>query len=125
MAHIWMCDGFLNHHKNKNTNKNQNIGYLCLESFPKEELNILIAKLSRMGICSRLQKVRWGFGYRIKISGTALQKLMDGIIKYIIPCFKYKTFLYYKSKEYLDSNLQNAEQFIRTYNDIEDIVRHS
>lgn len=125
LAHIWMCDGYLLHHKNRKTNKIQNIGYFCLESFPKEELNKLIAKLSKMGIYSRLQKVRWGFGYRIKISGLALQKFIDDIIKYIIPCFEYKTLLYYKSRDYLDSNLQNTKQFIRIYNDIEDIVRHS
>jgi len=125
LAHIWMCDGYMYHAKNKNKNKIQNIGYLCLEGFQQKELEILINRLEKMGISSRLEKVDWGYGNRIKISGKSLQIFIDGIFQYIIPCFLYKTTLYYKSSVYLDSDLQSAEQYVKYYDDVEDIVRHS
>lgn len=125
LAHIWMCDGYMYHAINKRKNKIQNLGYLCLEGFSSKELDLLIKKLSKLNIESRLEKVDWGFGFRPKISAQSLQLFIDNIFQYIIPCFKYKTILYYKSKKYLDSNLQSAEQYVIIYNNIEDIVRHS
>lgn len=123
LAHIWMCDGYLFHAKNKKANKLQNIGYFCLESFTKDELGLFISRLSDLGINSRLETVPWGHGFRPKISGVDLQKFIDGIYKYIIPCFHYKTILYYKSTKYVDSNLQSAEQFVKYYKQVEDIVQ--
>jgi hypothetical protein len=124
LSHIWMCDGFLRHTPNHKKQKIQNLGFFCLESFPLEELKLLQNKLLSLGIESRFEVVPWGFKYRLKISAIPLQKFIDGIFQYIIPCFKYKTILYYKSMLYVDSNLQSAEQFIIFYDDIEDIVRH-
>lgn len=125
LAHVWMCDGYMYHAKNPKENKIQNIGYFCLEGFPRDELQLFVNRLSELGINSRLEKVAWGFGFRPKISGIDLQKFVDKIYPYIIPCFQYKTFLYYKSSKYLDSDLQSAEQFVKYYERIEDIVRHS
>lgn len=125
LAHIWMCDGYLFHAKDYKKQKIQNIGYFCLEGFPEIELLLFINRLKELGIESRLEKVAWGFGFRPKISGKSLQKFIDNIYKHIEPCFKYKTNLYYKSNLYLDSSLQSAEQYVRYYTRIEDIVRHS
>lgn len=125
LAHIWMCDGYLFHAKNKREDKIQNIGYFCLESFPRDQLDLFINRLKELGIESRLESVVWGYGYRPKISGKALQIFMDKIHHYITDEFKYKTILYYKSSKYLDSNLQSAEQYVQFYEHVEDIVRHS
>lgn len=125
LAHAWMCDGYMYNSVNRRENKIQNIGYFCLEGFPDVELNIFTERLLKLGIDSRLEKVAWGYGFRPKITAVSLQRFIDSIFQFIIPCFKYKTTLYYKSNKYLDSNLQSAEQYIVYYDNIEDIVRHS
>lgn len=126
LAHIWMCDGYLEHAKNRKTNKVQNIGWLCLEAYPKEELEILQKHLKkRWDVDSSLVKKPWGFGYRIRIGGLNLQKLISIVYPYILDDFLYKTSLFYKKIESADMSLSNAEQYIHTYECIEDIVRHS
>lgn len=126
LAHIWMCDGYLEHAKNRKLDKVQNVGWFCLESFPKEELQILQQRLdSEFGIDSSLIKKPWGFGYRIRIGGTGLQKFISLVYPYILDCFAYKTPLFYKTKESADMNLPSAEQYIHIYECIDDIVRHS
>lgn len=125
LAHIYMCDGYTEHAKNRKTNKVQNIGWLCLEAFPKEELEILQEKLrAQWGIESSLVKKPWGFGYRIRVGGENLQKLISIIHPFILNCFEYKTILFYKEKKYV-LDLPNAGQYIRQYECVEDIVRHS
>ena len=125
LANIWMCDGYMEHRKNRKKNKVQNIGYFCLESFPKDELAHLIKTLSEYGIESSLEKVEWGFGYRIRI-GKDLQKLSSLIYPHMVKDFEYKTLLYYKNgTKNTDVSLPNAEQYLRYYLDTEDIVRHS
>ena len=124
-AYIWMCDGYLEHSKNRKINKIQNIGWLCWEAFPKEELELVQKSLKdKWGIDSSLVKKPWGFGYRIRIGGINLQKFISMVYPYIINCFKYKTILFYRGKEYCDMTLPNAEHIIQVYNDVEDIVRH-
>ena len=124
-AHIWMCDGYLEHSKNRKLNKVQNIGWLCLESFPKEELEIMQAHLKiKFGINSSLVAKPWGFGYRIRIGGEDLQKFISMVYPYVLTCFKYKTILFYKNKDKC-LKLPNMEQCIVEYTTIEDIVRHS
>lgn len=126
LAHMWMCDGYLEHAKNRKLNKVQNIGWLCLEDFPKEELEILRKHLKKkFKIGSSLIKKPWGFGYRIRMGGENLQRFISLVYPHILDCLKYKTPLFYKSKESADMTLPSAEQFIVEYNDIEDIVRHS
>jgi len=126
LAHIWMCDGYLEHSKNRKTNKVQNIGWFCLEAFPEEELNIFREHLStKFGIETSLIKKPWGFGYRIRVGGVWLQKLISTVYPYILDCFMYKTPLFYKSKESANMDLPSAEQYIKTYECIEDIVRYS
>ncbi len=125
LAHIWMCDGFLEHSKNKTTNKAQNVGWFCLESFPKIELEILQKHLSNnFGIESTLIKKPWGFGYRIRVGGLNLQKFISLVYPFILDCFKYKTILFYKQKVNCDMTLPSAEQYIVEYECIEDIVRY-
>lgn len=125
LAHIWMCDGYMYHAINRQSNTIRNIGYFCLEGFPKEELDIFNKRLSELGIDARYDKVAWGRGYRLAISSYPLQRFIDNIIQYMLPCFMYKTILYYKSMWFVDSSLQSAEQYIRNYDSVEDIVRHS
>lgn len=126
LAQIWMCDGYLEHAKNRKIGKVQNIGWFCYEAFPEEELNLLIEHLySTWGIKSSLVKKPWGFGYRVRVGGESLQKLISVIYPYILPCFSYKTPLFYKSKESANMSLPSAEQYIFEYKCIEDIVRHS
>lgn len=127
LAYAWMCDGFLEHQKNRKSNKVQNRGWFCLEGFTKEELEILVTRLSDLGIESRLSPVEWGYGYRIQISGTALQIFIDKIYPYVLESFKYKTILYYKDKnsKYILNDLSNTEHIIREYDNVDDIVRHS
>lgn len=126
LAHMWMCDGYLEHSKNRKLGKVQNIGWLCLESFPKEELEILQEHFKHtFGINSSLIKKPWGFGYRVRIGGLDLQKLISLIYTYILDCFKYKTTLFYKQNGNVDMTLPSAGQYIRNYECIEDIVRHS
>lgn len=125
LAHVWMCDGYLEHAKNRKTNKVQNVGWFCLESFPKEELEILQKHLeSRFGIQSSLVKKPWGFGWRIRIGGENLQRFISLVYPYILDCFKYKTVLFYKKKS-TALELPSAEHFIVKYNGVDDIVRHS
>ncbi len=126
LAHIWMCDGYLEHSKNRKANKVQNIGWFCLESFPKEELELLQQHLYKAwGIKTSLIVKPWGFGYRIRVGGKDLQKLVSVIYPHILDCFKYKTSLFYKTKEAVDMSLPSAEQYIHEYECIEDIVRYS
>lgn len=125
LAHVWMCDGYLEHAKNRKKNTIQNIGWFCLESFPKEELFLLQEHLkNNFGINSSLIKKPWGFGYRIRIGGENLQKFISLIYPYILDCFKYKTILFYKRKE-TALELPSAEHFIKEYNEVDDIVRYS
>jgi hypothetical protein len=125
LAHIYMCDGYTAHSKNHKKNKVQNIGWFCLEAFPREELQILQEHLLiKWGIESSLVKVRWGYGYRIRVGGLNLQKLISVIYPFILDCFKYKVILFYRGKGYVDMILPNAEQYIVEYTCIEDIVRH-
>lgn len=126
LAHIWMCDGFLEHAKNRKKNIVQNTGWLCFEAYPENELNILRNHLKKeFNIESTLNKVPWGFGYRIRIGGKNLQKFISIIYPFILDCFKYKTPLFYKNIKRVDIyNLLNAEQYIFEYKCIEDIVRH-
>lgn len=125
LAHMYMCDGYTEHSKNRKTNKTQNIGWFCLEAFPKEELELLKDRLySVWGVKSSLVKKPWGFGYRIRIGGENLQKFISLIQPHVLDCFKYKTILFYKGKEYV-LDLPNAEQYIRFYECVEDIVRYS
>jgi len=122
-AHIWMCDGYLEHNKNRKSDKCQNIGYLCLEAFPLDQLELIVEKLKEFGIESSYKKVPWGFGYRIRIGGENLQKFISMVYPHILPCFKYKTELFYKRKDQC-LDLPSAEQYIIEYNSIEDIVRY-
>lgn len=125
LAHMYMCDGYTEHSKNRKTNKVQNIGWFCLEAFPREELEILQRHLSqKWGIESSLVKKPWGFGFRMRIGGENLQKFISIIYPHLLDCFKYKSLLYYKGKEYV-LDLPNAEQYIRFYESVEDIVRYS
>lgn len=123
-AHIWMCDGYLEHSKNRRKNTVQNIGWFCLESFDKEELELLQNRLLDFNIKSSLIRKPWGFGWRIRIGGENLQRFISMIYPYILDCFKYKTVLFYKSKTPVLTELSSAEQYVELYSTIEDIVRH-
>ncbi len=124
LAHVWMCDGYLEHAKNRKKNKVQNIGWFCLESFPKEELAHLQKTLEGLGVQSSLVKKPWGFGYRIRLGGEGLQRFISLVYPYILDCFKYKTVLFYKKKS-TALELPSAEHFVREYNEVDDIVRYS
>lgn len=126
LAHIWMCDGYLEHSKNRKKDSVQNIGWFCLEAFPEEELGIFQKHLKdSFGISSSLVKKPWGFGYRIRVGGEDLQRLISTVYPYILDCFKHKTSLYYKTTKSANMDLPSAEQYIQTYECVEDIVRHS
>lgn len=126
LAHVWMCDGYLEHAKNRKKDKVQNIGWFCYEAFPKDELELLQKHLEdTWGIKSSLVKKPWGFGYRIRVGGWNLQKLISVVHPHILPCFVYKTHLFYKTKGAADTNLPSAEQYIQEYGCIEDMIRHS
>lgn len=124
LAHIWMCDGYLEHSKNRKLNKVQNIGWFCLEAFPKEELELFQKRLMSFGITSSLVKKPWGFGYRVRVGGENLQKFISLIYPFILDCFKYKTSLFYKRKD-TALMLPSAEHYVHTYDIVDDIVRHS
>lgn len=125
LAHIWMCDGYLEHAKNRKIGKVQNVGWFCLEAFPKDELELLKSHLSSSyGIESSFVKKPWGFGYRLRVGGVNLQKFISLVYPHILDVFKYKTPLFYKGKEFADMSLPSAEQYIHSYENIEDIVRH-
>ncbi len=125
LAHLWMCDGYLEHAKNRKKGTAQNIGWFCLESFPKKELEILNEHMEKtFGISCSLVKKPWGFGYRNRIGGKNLQKFISLVYPYILDCFKYKTPLFYMNMSRADMSLPNAEQYICKYTCIEDIVRH-
>ena len=123
-AHIWMCDGYLEHAKNRKTNKVQNIGWFCLESFTKEELELICKRLFDYGVETSLIKKPWGYGYRIRIGGESLQRFISIVYPFILDCFKYKAILFYKRKE-TALQLPSAEHFIVEYNEVDDIVRYS
>ena len=97
--------------------------WLKKDTLSKEELEILQDKLKCLNIQSSLVKKPWGFGYRIRIGGENLQRFISMIYPYILPCFKYKTILFYKRKE-TALKLSSAEQYVVEYTTIEDIVRH-
>lgn len=125
LAHIYMCDGYTEHAKNRKTNKVQNIGWFCLEAFPREELLLLQTRLKDVwGIETSLVRKPWGFGYRLRCGGENLQKLVSVIYPFVLGCFAYKTHLFYKGKGYI-LDLPNAEQYTKVYSCVEDIVRHS
>jgi hypothetical protein len=125
LAWVWMCDGYLEHTKNRKIDRVQNIGWFCLESFPKEELELLQEHLEKsFGISSSLVKKPWGFGYRLRIGGESLQKFISIVYPYMLDCFKYKTVLFYRNRNEQRLDLPNAEQFLVEYTGIEDIVRH-
>lgn len=124
LAHIWMCDGYLERAKNRKTNTVQNLGWFCLEAFTYEELLLFCRRLKELGIDSVLVKKPSGFGWRPKVSGHSLQVLISLVYKHILPCYSYKTALFYKNKENADMNLSSAEHFIREYNEVDDIVRY-
>ena len=120
-----MCDGYTEHAKNRKTNKVQNIGWFCLEAFPREELLLLQTRLKDVwGIETSLVRKPWGFGYRLRCGGENLQKLVSVIYPFVLGCFAYKTHLFYKGKGYI-LDLPNAEQYTKVYSCVEDIVRHS
>lgn len=123
LAHVWMCDGYLERAKNRKEGRVQNIGWFCLEAFPKEELVLFQERLAYYGISSSLVKKPWGFGYRVRIGGENLQKFISIVFPYILDCFKYKTALFYKQKS-TALELPSAEHFIFEYNEVDDIVRH-
>lgn len=127
VAHMWMCDGSLEHNINRNTQRIQNIGILCLLKYDKEELDLFIKRLSKLGIQSRLyhKPCARGFKYFVKIGGLELQKFLSAIYPHILDDFKYKTILYYRTLNRVDTSLSNTEQIVRTYSTPEDIVRHS
>jgi len=127
LSHMWMCDGYLEHQKNRKLNKIQNVGWFCLEGFPPEELSLLMDHMKdKWDIVSTLVKKPWGFGYRIRVGGENLQKLISVVYPNVLPCFiEKKTPLYYKKKESADLTLPSAELYVREYQCIEDIVRHS
>jgi hypothetical protein len=125
LAHVWMCDGYLEHAKNRKANTIQNVGWFCLESFPREELQLLTNRLKKVyGINSSLVVKPWGFGYRIRMGGESLQKFISLIYPHIIPCFYYKTELFYKRKV-TALQLPSAEQYVKLYEHTDDIVRYS
>jgi hypothetical protein len=128
-AYAWMCDGYLEHRKNRSENKIQNLGWLCSECFTKDEQQLIVNRLFYYNIASRIVSVSFrGIKYnRIKISGLDLQKFIDMIYPHVLDCYKYKTEMYYKSTDskYVLTGLSNTEHIIRTYNNVDDIVRHS
>lgn len=127
LANIWMCDGYLERAKNRKINKIQNIGWLCFEAFPKKELELLQQHLEEQwGIKSTLvtKKHIKGFKHRIRMGGENLQKLISIVYPHILDCFKYKTELFYKKQESANMSLPSAEHFIKTYNEVDDIVRY-
>jgi len=125
LAQVWQGDGLLAHSKNRVSDKIQNVGFFCLEAFPKEELELFQASLMKFGVGSSLIKVRWGYGYRVRIGGENLQKFISLVYPYILDCFRYKTLLFYKKLESANMNLPSAERFIIQYDTIEDVVRYS
>lgn len=126
LAAMWAADGYMEHAKNRNIDKCQNIGWFCLEAFTQPEQQLMVDHLrNEFGINSRIVSVRWGFGTRIKISGMDLQKLCSLLYPEMHESFMYKLVLYYKSRDNADMSLPKAEHFIVLYDGIEDIVRHS
>lgn len=129
LAHVWMCDGYLEVKKNRRENKVQNVGWFCLESFYDYELQSMIDYLyDTYGIQATLAKCRWSKGFRIRLGGKNLQKFVSMIYPFILPIFLYKVELYYKAAtlektRYVDLGLPNAEHIFRTYENCEDIVR--
>jgi len=124
-AYIWMCDGYLEHSKNRKLDKVQNIGWFCLEAFPKEELQLFQNRLREYGVESSLVSKPWGFGYRIRVGGENLQRLISLIYPYILSDFHYKTVLFYKTEKNLNMNLSSAEHIFKLYEGVDDIVRYS
>lgn len=127
IAHAYICDGTIEHNINPASKSIQNIAYIFLLKYPKEELDILLIKLNKLDIRPRLvtKPSAHGYKYYLKFSGLELQKFISKIYQYIPEDFKYKTKLYYKTLSKVDVSLPNTERFIVIYNKPEDIVRHS
>lgn len=127
LAHIWMCDGMLHYMWHPKVNNIQIVGYFCLECFTKEELEDFCKMLKiKFDINARLKKVIWGNGYRVKISGYDLRKFISNILPYILPCFKYKTVLYYRTDECVNE-FNNTHEFIKIFTDFnatKDIIQN-
>jgi len=127
LAHIFMCDGYLEHNLNRKRESIQTYGNFCLECFSKEELEEFIKMLKlNFNIDAILHNVEWGKGYRVRVTAINLQKMIDLIYPYMLESFKYKTILFYKTDKYIDKDLINAEHFIKYYtsiNEVEDIIR--
>lgn len=121
LAHMWMLSGDIHLNIDRSRNTCQNIGYLNLSKYPQSEIQILIDSLdNKFDI-----KTKFHSG-KVKFTGENLLRFIDLIQPYILNCFKYKTYCYYKTdKSYAELNLSSAKQFIRIYNDIDDIVRYS
>lgn len=126
---MWMGDGYLEHAKNRQAQKIQNIGWYCLESFTLEELlyftDIINVKYN-INAKAILTNTGKGKNPRVKIMGHGLQRFINLIYPYIIPTFNYKTQLFYKTSKFHLTNLSSAEHIIKYYTDIsnyEDIVR--
>jgi hypothetical protein len=129
IAHIWMCDGSLQHVKNKARNTVQNKGVIHFQSFSVEENTLLLNHIEeQFNIKGSLHisdnKAIGGKHNLITFYGKNLQKLISSIYPYILDDFKYKTILFYKDDRYVDYSLPSAEQYIAKYNSIDDIVRH-
>lgn len=126
LAYMWMSDGYLEHAKNKQRDKIQNVGWFCLEAFEKEQLEYFCSTLNtKYDLDLRLSPVIWGKGYRVKVSGMGLQKFISLIYTYITPTFLYKTKLFYRTLRYCDYSLPSAEHYLvwyETIQDYEDIV---
>lgn len=125
LAYMWMCDGYLEHAKNRKTNKIQNIGWFCLEAFPKEELEIFQKRLQFFGVDSSLTRKPWGFGYRVRIGGENLQKFLSLVYPHLLSDFHYKSVLFYKTEKAMNLDLPSAGHIFKLYKDCEDIVRYS
>lgn len=129
LAHVWMCDGYLEVAKNRKLNKVQNKGWFCLEAFYDYELNSFIDYLhNTYNIHATLCNYKDGKGFRVRLGGLELQKFVSLIYPFILPIFKYKVELYYKeasltNTRYVDLSLPNAEHIFKVYENCEDIVR--
>lgn len=121
LAYMWMGDGYLKHSINRKENKLQNVGWLCLEAFDKDQLKYFCEVINeKYQLDFRLSPVIWGKGYRVKMSGMGLQKFISLVYPYITETFKYKTKLFYRSLKYCDYSLPSAEHYLVWYQDIQD-----
>ena len=126
LAYMWAGDGFLEHAKNRSKDKIQNVGWYCLESFNKDQLQYFCNVMNeKYTLNFRLSPVVWGKRFRPKISGVGLQNFISLIYPFVTDTFQYKTKLFYKKSLYCNYNLPSAEHIFVTYDNIqeyEDIV---